>query len=201
MKVMPKISLLRAIAGLLVVTLLLSGPGVTPRGQSPAETGADSLYRIKPGDLLEVFVWREPDLTRTVTVRADGRISLPLVQDLKAATLTPSELCDHITELLKQFVSNPAVSVIVQPTENFVVYVLGNVERPGMYQFREPVTVLQALAMGGRFGDFADQENIRIIRGTGENANHFPFNYKEVLKGKNLEQNMLLQNNDVVLIP
>jgi polysaccharide export outer membrane protein len=193
---------LSGIRTILLVLLLAAVPGgMRSQVPPPAEEGSGPVYRIQSGDVLEVFVWREQDLTRTVTVRADGRISLPLIQDLPAAGQTPGELQARITALLKEYVSTPIVSVIVQPTENFMVYVTGNVERPGMFRFREPVTVLQALAMGGRFGDFADQENIRIIRGSGEKAQYFPFNYKEVLKGKNLGQNILLQNNDVVLIP
>ena len=185
----------------LAVVLLVAAGGSGILAQSAPAPPPQSVYRIQPDDALEVYVWREQDLTRTVTVRADGRISLPLVQDLQAADLTPEELQARITEQLKKFVSAPVVSVIVQPSENFVVYVTGNVERPGMYRFRKAVTVLQALAMGGRFGEFADQENIRIIRGAGESAAYFLFNYKDALKGKNLGQNILLQNNDVVLIP
>jgi polysaccharide export outer membrane protein len=186
---------------LLVLVLLAAAGGAGIRAQAEPAPPPQTVYRIQPDDVLEVFVWREQDLTRTVTVRADGRISLPLVQDLLAAELTPEELQARITEQLKKFVSAPVVSVIVQPSENFVVYVTGNVERPGLYRFRKPVTVLQALAMGGRFGEFADQENIRIVRGAGESAAYFLFDYKDALKGKSLGQNILLQNNDVVLIP
>lgn len=186
---------------LLALALLAVAGETGLRAQAEAAPPQQAAYKIQPDDVLEVFVWREQDLTRTVTVRTDGRISLPLVQDLPAVDLTPEELQARITEQLKKFVSAPVVSVIVQPSEHFVVYVTGNVERPGMYRFRKPVTVLQALAMGGQFGEFADQENIRIVRGAGETAAFFLFNYKDALKGKNLGQNILLQNNDVVLIP
>lgn len=186
---------------LLAMALLAAAGGTGIQAQAETAPPPQAVYKIQPDDVLEVFVWREQDLTRTVTVRADGRISLPLVQDLPAADLTPEELQTRIIEQLKKFVSAPVVSVIVQPSENFVVYVTGNVERPGLYRFRKPVTVLQALAMGGRFGEFADQENIRIVRGAGETAAYFLFNYKDALKGKSLGQNILLQNNDVLLIP
>lgn len=197
---MPRISnrYLRLL-GIMITLLLVSVVGSSLLAQQP--TNPKKEYLIRSGDVLEVFVWRENDLTRTVTVRTDGKISLPLVQDVQAEGLTPTELQQRIQDGLKTYISSPIVSVIVQPTENFVVYVQGDIANPGQYRFREPVTVLQALAMGGRFGDFAKLEEIVIIRGKGANARFFHFNYKEILKGKGLDQNIVLQNDDVVLVP
>ena len=174
-------------------------PGL--RSQTEAAPSRGPVYRIQPEDVLEVHVWREQDLTRTVTVRSDGRISLPLIQDLPAADLTPEELQVRIAEQLKKFVSAPVVAVIVQPAENFVVFVTGNVERPGLYRFRKPVTVLQALALAGGFQDYAKDDEMTILRTLGNQHIVFDFNYREVIKGRKPEQNIILRSGDVVIVP
>lgn len=183
----------------LLIWLALAGSCLA--AQTETQARSDAELRLKKGSVLEVFVWKEPDLTRTVTVRSDGKISLPLVQDLVAEGLTPDQLRQEIETRLKVYVSAPAVTVIVQPSDSFLVYVIGNVTTPGLYRFREPLTVLQALAMGGRFGDFANVENIVVVRGKGPAAQIFRFNYKEILKGRGLEQNLVLQSEDVVMVP
>lgn len=193
---------MRVPSGLRGILIILTA-GLVVMGGPPLAQPAppDTNDRIERGDVLEIVVWREPDLTKTVTVRTDGRISLPLVQELQAEGLSPAQLQEEIQNRLRKYISTPVVSVIVQPVDNFVVFVLGNVERPGLYRFPEPVTVLQALAMGGRFGDFASLDGIRIIRGQGAQTRDISFNYKDVIRGRSLDQNILLQRNDVVLVP
>lgn len=191
----------RTWTGLWLGMMILQMALATGNPQSaPAKPDEKSLA-IEPDMVLEIYVWREPDLTRTVTVRPDGNISLPLIQDLHAAGLTASQLRQEIESRLKLYLSAPVATVIIQPSDSFSVYVLGNVATPGVFRSRQALTVLQALALGGRFGDFANIEDILVVRGTGAGAQLFRFNYKEILKGRGLDQNILLQNNDVVLIP
>lgn len=162
---------------------------------------ASPLYVIQPSDILEVFVWKEPDLSRRVLVRPDGRISFPLVQDLQAAGLTPAELKAKIEELLKQFIASPNVTVIVEEIRNYRIYVTGKVNNPGSFTLEKPVTVLQALSLAGGFADFADESDIKIVRTYGDKYVYLDFNYKDVIKGKNTQQNIVLRSGDVVVVP
>jgi polysaccharide export outer membrane protein len=159
------------------------------------------VYTILPNDTLEIFVWKEPDMSRTVLVRPDGRISLPLNQDLQAAGLNPGELKEKIEEGLREFLDVPNVTVMVAQIQSYRVYVTGKVARPGALMSEKPISVLQALALAGGFVEFANTSETVIIRGSGEDSNLFRFNYPEVIQGKNFSQNMLLRNGDVVVVP
>jgi polysaccharide export outer membrane protein len=177
--------------------LLISAASVL--AQEPADEAP--LYVIEPNDVLEIFVWKEPDLSRKVLVRPDGRISFPLVQDLQAAGLTPAELKGKVEELLTEYLAAPNVTVIVDAIQHYRIYVTGKVNSPSSFMVEKPITVLQALSLAGGFAEFADEGGIKIVRAYGDNYVYLDFNYKDVIKGKNTEQNIFLRSGDVVVVP
>jgi polysaccharide export outer membrane protein len=183
----------------MTVTLLLLL--ALPMAPAQEKEQAEPLYVIQPNDLLEIFVWKEQDLTREVLVRPDGRISFPLVQDLQAAGITPGELKAQVEKKLSEFLSAPEVTIIVKAIQSYRVYVLGKVQKPGGINVEKPVTVLQALALAGGFQDFAKEDDMTIIRTTGKSHQVFEFKYGDVIQGKKPEQNILLRSGDVVVIP
>jgi polysaccharide export outer membrane protein len=202
----------RPIACISAVALLLSMSVASPLladGHKDGKSNAESspavhrtpLYVIQPNDLLEVFVWKEPDLTRKVLVRPDGRISFPLVQDLQAAGMTPGELKEQVEGKLAEFLESPNVTIIVEAIQSYRVYVTGKVQKPGALTSEKPVTVLQALTMAGGLQEFANAADMTILRNHGEENVVFRFHYKDVVQGKNPEQNILLKSGDVVVVP
>ena len=155
-----------------------------------------------PTDILAVNVWKEPDVSRTVTVRSDGKISLPLAGELQAAGMTPRQLEQEITKKLSSYISDPEVTVIVQESKSHLVNIMGQVARPGSYLLTNSMTVLDAIAMAGGFRDFAKQKSIYVLRqGPNGSQTKLPFNYKEVIKGKNLAQNVMLEPGDTIVVP
>lgn len=170
-----------------------SMPGTHQRGP---------VYIIGPGDRLEIVVWREDDLTRRgVLVRPDGRISMPLTDDIMAAGLTPMQLKYRITKVLSHYIEAPQVYVILAKPVHNEVSVLGNVVRPGNYLMEKPTDVLQALATAGGFNEWADKDDVVILRGIGPNRKILPFDYKEVVEGEKPEQNVILKAGDVIIVP
>jgi len=167
----------------------------------PAVTQLVPLYIIQPNDILEVFVWKEPDLTRKILVRPDGRISFPLVQDMQAGGISPGELKDRIEKKLKEYIGSPNVTIIVEAIQSYKIFVTGKVQKPGSMMVEKPVTVLQALAMAGGFQEFAKPSEMTVIRNYGSENVVFRFDYGEVIKGKNGNQNILLRSGDVVVVP
>ena len=175
-------------------------------GPQAAQPAGPPLYTIQPDDILEIFVWKEPDLSRKVLVRPDGRISLPLVQDLPAAGSTPGELRGRIEARLAEYIESPNVTVIVDSILHYKVYVTGKVQNPGGFTVPRPINVLQALTLAGGFQEFADKSGITVVQ-----AIELPegqvdyvvrrFNYGEVIKGKDITQNILLRPGDVVVVP
>ena len=165
-----------------------------PKASSP-------LYVIQPNDMLEIFVWKEPDLSRRVLVIPDGRISFPLIQDMQAAGLNPEELKERIEASLKEYIDVPNVTVIVAAIQSYRVFVAGKVAQPGAFSAEKPMNVLQAIALAGGFAEFANTAEMVIIRNSGEDSTVFRFNYPEVIKGRNFSQNMLLRSGDVVVVP
>jgi polysaccharide export outer membrane protein len=160
-----------------------------------------SEYKIGAQDVLRIDVWKEDQLTRTVPVRPDGKVTLPLLNDVQAAGLTPRELADIITEGLKKFINSPQVTVTVAEINSRRVYVTGEVTRPGAFPLLPDMTVLQALSSSGSFTQFAKLKNIFVLRvEDGKQVKH-PFNYKEAVNGKNPEQDMLLQPGDIIVVP
>lgn len=161
----------------------------------------DPGYRIGPQDILKIDVWREDQLTRTVPVRPDGKITLPLLNDVQAAGMTPMELAGVIREELKKYITNPQVTVSVTEINSRRVYVTGEVTKAGAYQLLPHMTVLQALSGSGGFTAFARVKNIYVLRTENGKPAKIPFNYKEAITGRNPEQNIELQPGDVIVVP
>jgi polysaccharide export outer membrane protein len=163
---------------------------------------SDDAYLIGANDVLTVNVWKEPDISRSVPVRSDGKISLPLAGELQASGQTPRQLEQEITKRLQSYISDPEVTVIVTESKSQKINILGMVSRPGTYLLSGTTTVLDAIAMTGGFKDFAKQKAIYILRSNADGTQkRFPFNYKEVIKGKSLEQNIRLLPGDTVVVP
>ena len=168
-------------------------------GKAPATS--DPNYVIGAQDVLDIDVWKEAELTRSVPVRPDGKISLPLLNDVQAAGLTPTQLSEEITTELKKFITDPQVTVIVTEINSQRVYILGEMTRPGAYPLLPGMTVLQALSSAGGFTPFANMKKIYVLRNEGGKQEKFPFNYKDVVKGKNADQNVVLKPGDQIVVP
>ena len=162
---------------------------------------ADVAYKIGPQDMLQIDVWKEPEITRVVPVRPDGKITLPLLNDVQAAGLTPMELASAISDGLKKYINNPQVSVSVSTINSRRVYVTGEVTKPGAFPMLPNMTVLQALTSAGGFTQFAKIKSIYILRSEGGKQVKVPFNYKAVVEGKKPEENIELQTGDTVVVP
>lgn len=157
-------------------------------------------FRIGPEDILDVQVWKNSDLSRVVPVRPDGMISLPLVNDIRAAGLTPVELRTQITERLAEFIPSPEVSVIVREVHSVKVAVLGNVKMPGHYELKSPATVLELLARAQGLTEFADRGRIVVLRQNGASTTRIPFNYRKVAKGSE-QDNFSVYPGDIIVVP
>ena len=159
-------------------------------------------FVIGPSDVLAISVWKEPELSRSVPVRPDGRISIPLLGDLMASGLTASELQRVIKQQLRGYVSNPEVTVIVQDVKSQQVNIFGEVAKPGSYVLAKDMTVLDAIGAAGGLKDFAKLKKIYVLRAGKDGArSRIAFNYKEVIKGRNSDQNIQLQPRDTVVVP
>jgi polysaccharide export outer membrane protein len=157
---------------------------------------------IGANDVLAINVWKEPEISRSVPVRSDGKISLPLVGELQAAGQTPRQLEQELTKRLQSYISEPEVTIIVTDSKSQKVNILGMIARPGTYLLTSATTVLDAIAMAGGFKDFAKQKSIYVLRQAPDGTpKRIHFNYKDVIKGKNPEQNIRLQTGDTVVVP
>ena len=176
-----------------------------PSGAPPARIGgglAGEEFVIGTGDVLAINVWKETEISRSVPVRSDGRISLPLVGEVQAAGKTPKQLESEIKTRLKDYVSEPEVTVIVQEIRSQKFNVLGMVMRPGSFPLTKPMTVIDAIALAGGFRDFAKQKDIYVLRNAADGKQvRLPFNYKDVVKGHKPGQNVELESNDTVVVP
>jgi len=162
----------------------------------------DDTYIIGDDDVLSINVWKEPEVSRTVPVRSDGRISLPLAGEVQASGNTPLQLEKVLAAKLQGFISEPEVTVIVTQIKSQKYNVLGLVPKPGSYPLTNSVTVLDAIALAGGFRDFAKQKSIYILRqNSGGGESRIPFNYKDVIKGKNSAQNIRIQPGDTIVVP
>jgi len=157
-------------------------------------------YVIGPDDTLHISVWKEPDLSETLPVRADGKISLPLLNDVTAAGLTPTQLAGTLTERLKKYVADPRVTVIVTAMNSQRVYVTGEVTHTGSMALTPNMTVLQALASAG-FTQFANTKGIYVLRNDSGKQTKIPVNYKKLVKGEAMDQNVLLKPGDTIVVP
>jgi polysaccharide biosynthesis/export protein len=177
-------------------------PEVQTHGSSGAGKPHDEGFVIGPDDVLAVNVWKEPEISRTVPVRSDGMISLPLAGEVQASGQTPRQLEIAITRKLETYIAEPDVSVIVQEIKSQRFNVLGQVTRPGSYLLTKPMTVLDAIALAGGFRDFAKQKSIYVLRQNLDGTPaRLPFNYKEVIHGKNPSQNIRLEPRDAIVVP
>jgi polysaccharide export outer membrane protein len=167
----------------------------------PVTSMVGANYVIGPEDLLDVSVWKEPDLTRTVPVRPDGKISLPLLDDVQAAGETPTQLAAHVTDGLKRYVTDPQVTVIVSAINSQRIYMLGEITRPGAYPLLPGMTVLQAISSAGGLTQYARERKIYVLRDGDKTQQRLAFNYKDFLKGKNPQQNVALRVGDTIVVP
>jgi len=164
-------------------------------------SAADNFYLIGPGDVLEVSVWNEPDLTKSLAVPPDGVISFPLINPIKITNLTITALKKVITKRLSEYIPDATVTVLLLEINSLKAYVIGKVKQAGEYPITLETTVLQILAKAGGLTPFASDGNIKILRQKNNKIINIPFDYGEVEKGENLEQNIVLKAGDVVLVP
>jgi len=168
---------------------------------NPSFSKDDASYLIGPGDLLSIDVWKEQELSRQVSVRLDGKISLPLVNDVQAAGLTSTELRNQLTEKYKDFVDVPEVSVTVLESRSKRIYLLGRVARPGEYPMQKNMTVVQAISLAGGLAEWADSSDVKLIRKIKGTEKTFRVDYDAIVSGEDLSQNVLLQPDDTIFVP
>jgi polysaccharide export outer membrane protein len=162
---------------------------------------ADTPYHIGPGDILEISVWKDPNLSRQLVVPPDGIISFPLIESIDVTHLTVAELKKIVTQKLSDFVPEATVTVMLIEIKSLKAYVIGKVERPGEFSINMNTNVMQILAMAGGLNAFATRSAIKILRHDKNKITKIPFDYGDVEKGKNLEQNIILMTGDVVVVP
>ena len=198
-------SVARFVAGLLIISALTAAEPVG--AQAPAGGAAErdanrgaapEAYRIGPEDMLQISVWKNDAMSRAVPVRPDGKISLPLLNDVQAAGLTTLELREVLTKKLAEYMPSPEVSVIVTDVRSFKVSVIGEVARPGRFELKSWTTVLDVLALAGGFTQFAARSRIVILQPDGKTMKRIPFNYNKIA-GE--QENFYLRNGDIVLVP
>lgn len=168
---------------------------------SPARAESEGGYRIQTGDILQIVVWREPDLQQELLIRPDGGFSMPLVGDVSAAGKTFAELSSEVALLLQKFVPDAQVTITAKQLAGNKIYVLGKVNRPGEFTVNRNVDVMQALSMAGGTDRFAALDDIIILRRTGNRQTALAFSYSDVEEGEDLAQNIVLQSGDVIVVP
>ena len=187
--------------GFLLTLVLASSAMAAPPAPSSGPP-VDSAYTVKPGDTLTVSVWKEPDLQGPVLVRPDGTFSVPLAGQMDARNKTVQELQQELTQKLKKYISDPVVTVSIQTIQGNKVYVIGQVQKPGEFVVNPRVDVMQALSMAGGTTPFAALGDITILRRNDAGQQQaLPFKYTDVVRGRNLQQNIMLQAGDVVVVP
>jgi polysaccharide export outer membrane protein len=178
--------------------------GAVPEARAAALANSNALtateYQIGPEDVLDISVWKNPELSRTVPVRPDGKVSLPLLNDFQAAGLTPSDLREQLVSRLSDFVPTPEVSVIVREVHSRKVAVVGAVKTAGRYELKSPMTVLEAIAMAQGFTDFAARDRIVVLRQNGGTTTRIPFNYRKIADGME-QENFFVRPGDIVVVP
>ncbi len=192
---------------ILAVALLAGAPTAPGPEQQPVAQAAPSAvalpddYVVGAEDVLGVVFWREAELSGDVTVRPDGRVTLPVIGELQAAGLRPEELKKQIETAAAKYVTEPNVTVVVRTINSRRVFVTGRVTTPGVHLLKGPLTVMQAIALSGGVTEFADAKNIKVLRIVDGKSVTLPFNYKDVVRGRKLEQNILLLPGDTVVVP
>jgi polysaccharide biosynthesis/export protein len=183
------------------IFLAASLAAFAPAWAAEPAAAADDNYRLHAGDSITVSAWKEIDLQRKVMIRPDGRFSFPLAGEVQAAGRTPDEVRLDIESKLKKYIPEAVVTVVVEDFSGNRVYVIGQVNKPGMFIMNPELTVLQALSLAGGSTPFAKLDNVSILRGTGAAQKSLPFRYNQVVEGKSLQQNITLQSGDVVVVP
>jgi len=177
-------------------------PAPATEQQKPAAVAHADDYIIGSEDVLAVNIWKEPEISRTVPVRPDGKITLPLIGDIQAGGLTPRKLQDNIATGLRSYVSSPEVTVIVQEVKSLKFNIVGEIAKPGSYPLSQAATVLDAIAVGGGLRDFAKSSRIYVLRNNADGSHEkLPFDYKQVIKGKKLAENIELRAGDTIVVP
>lgn len=179
--------------------LAASAPAVTRNATAAVVPPAG--YTIGPDDRLAITFWRNTELSAEVVVRPDGRISLPLLNDVEAAGLTPEQLRERLIERARDFIEDANATVVVAEIRSRRVFIAGNVDKPGAYPLNGPTTVLHLIATAGGLREFVKGKDIVIVRGAAEKQARFKFNYQDVVRGKRLAQNITLQPGDTVIVP
>ncbi len=187
-----------AIGALGFVDLRVAFAQQAAAASAPGRPSSTAAYTIGPADVLQINVWKEPDLTRDVTVRFDGMITVPLVGDIRAAGRAPVELAQALARELTRFVEGPRVTIGVSQATSARFYVVGQVTKSGEFLLTGPTTVLQGLALAGGFKEFAKTEGIVIVR---QNKEVVPVNYKRIAEGRDLSQNVVLSAGDTIVVP
>jgi polysaccharide biosynthesis/export protein len=169
---------------------------------SPAQVPPDSdKYLLGPEDVLYIQVWKEESLSQTVMVRNDGKISLPLIDEIQAVGLTPLQLKEVLTQKFKQFVDTPIITVMVREAKSFKVYIGGQVVKPGAYTLVREITILQMIPLAGGFTEWANQRKILLIRKEGGKETRVTINYKKIISGEDLSNNLILKSGDTIIVP
>jgi polysaccharide biosynthesis/export protein len=199
---------MRCFFSLVMIVILMAGCSSTP--QKPVTMAdaakmaqeASAEYKLGHSDILEVTVYGEESLNRSgLVVRPDGKISFPLIGDLEVGGLTTTQAKEALEEKLREYIPGAVAAISVMQLGSLQYYVVGKVNRPGMYNVSKQLTVLQALAMAGGLTPFADESKILVLRNVGAETMHLPFNYKKITRGENIEENYILQRGDVVVVP
>jgi polysaccharide biosynthesis/export protein len=201
MSVLSRVVFMMALTALLTSAQEPAKPTPIPGTPGPSQAATDPAYKIGPQDMLRVDVWKEPDISRTVPVRPDGKISLPLLNDVQAAGLTAMELAGAIRDGLTKYITNPQVTVTVSEINSRRFYCMGEVLKQGSYPLLPNMTALQAISSCGGFTQFAKLKGIYILRNEDGQQKKHPFNYKDVVKGNHPEENIPLQPGDVIVVP
>jgi polysaccharide export outer membrane protein len=197
------------IADLALAAALVLLPGAAAAQQTPAVALAAPVsavpvpadYVIGPEDVLAIVYWRDKDMSTEVAVRPDGRISLPLLNEVQAAGLTPTQLRDRLSESSKQYFEDPNITVMVRQMNSRKVFITGEITKPGSYPLAGPTTVLQLISMAGGLREYADAKKIVIVRTENGRPAAYAFNYKDVIARRNLRQNIELKPGDTVIVP
>jgi polysaccharide export outer membrane protein len=180
----------------------IENPAAAPDTATARPAAHDMHYVIGNDDVLAINVWKEPDLTQSLTVRSDGKISMPLIGEITAAGKTPAQLEQEITDKLRTYITQPEVTVMVSQMNSVKFNILGRVMKPGSYSLSATTTVLDAIAQAGGFQDFAKQKKIYILRQSASGGEaRIPFNYKSIIHGEHPEQNIRLEPRDTIVVP
>ncbi len=192
-----------SVTGVITICFIISSDPVFAQDvivdNKPKE--AQEYYKIGPNDVLNIFVWKEPELSQDAVVMLDGRIIFPLIGEIMAKGRSAVELKNILTEKLRDYISNPEVTVIVKQTNSRRIYTIGKVNNPGPYPLEADMTVLQALSAAGGFAEGADTKVVMIVRRISGKETMFMFNYQDFIAGKNLNHNLLLEPGDTIVVP